>query len=129
MSDRTTVALVGIGGYGDSYLAALLNNLGRDHYDVVGVADCAPQQSKRLSQLRECRIPVYNDAADLLNEQAPDLVLLSTPIHLHAPQTLMALAAGSSVLCEKPAAATPRDVQRVCEAQERAGRQQPTLFG
>ncbi len=40
----------------------------------------------------------YRELLDL----SPDLVLVSTPVHLHREMTLAALEVGAAVLCEKP---------------------------
>src|SRR5688500_4677906 len=120
MSHRTTVALVGIAGYGDAYLAPLLQHADSGRYEIVGLVDRAPQRSQRLAEVAARSIPVYTDLADLLAEGAPDLVMMATPIYLHAPHTIMALNAGSNVLCEKPAAATLADARRMCAAQAQA---------
>ena len=120
MDGRTTVALIGIAGYGDTYLAPLLAGSARRDYRLVAVADPAPERSRSLSDLRERGIRVYENLDDLLAGYAPDLVVMASPIYVHARDTIRALAAGSSVLCEKPAAATAADVRRMCDAQQRA---------
>ena len=46
--------------------------------------------------------------------------MVDPPHHLHAEQTLAALAAGKHVLCEKPLATTPRDLQALTAAAKTA---------
>jgi predicted dehydrogenase len=47
-------------------------------------------------------------------------MLIVTPIHLHAEQTLFALRQGAHVLCEKPLAGSLDDAMRVVEAHQTA---------
>jgi len=67
-------------------------------------------------------VPVYATLEDFYREHRADLVVISSPIHLHADHTCTALAAGSHVLLEKPAAGSTADVDRMIAARDRAGR-------
>src|SRR5688500_11668800 len=118
MSSTVNVALVGICGYGASYLNALLDAGGEDPdeaFRLCAVVDPAASRSPRLAEVRERNIPVFSDLADLYAANSPrtDLTLMCTPIHLHARHTCLALAHGSRVLCEKPLSATAKDALRV----------------
>jgi predicted dehydrogenase len=126
MNATVDVALVGICGYGASYLNALLDAGGDDRDDafrIVGVVDPAAARSPRLSEVRERGIPVYAELADLYaaTKTRVDLTVTCTPIHLHAQHTCLALAHGSRVLCEKPLSATVEDAIRVEAAERRHG--------
>jgi len=46
----------------------------------------------------------YSDWRELLAREKPDLVSIATPVDLHHPMMLGALAAGAHVHCEKPTA-------------------------
>jgi predicted dehydrogenase len=121
MKTTVNVALVGISGYGHSYLGALLDAPADDGFNLVGVVDPHPQRCRRLGELRERGIPLFHDIESLYAD-APrvDLAMLATPIHHHAPQTCFALASGSSVLCEKPVGATPDDARQMLAAERSA---------
>ncbi|MGB7158292.1 MAG: Gfo/Idh/MocA family oxidoreductase [Tepidisphaeraceae bacterium] len=115
------VALVGISGYGESYVKALLDGPADDNFKIVGMVDPMPQRCRRLDEIiGRRRIPVHADLPSLY-AAAPakiDLVMMATPIHLHAPHTCFALSRGSNVLCEKPAGATVDDATRMLAAEE-----------
>jgi predicted dehydrogenase len=141
------VALVGINGYGGSYLNALLDGRGAGSsgqtgaggngngsgngngngsaidgtggYRLVGVVDPSAARSPRLPEVRDRGIPVHADLSSLYATTAVDLTLICTPIHLHASQSCTALAHRSNVLCEKPLAATADDALRVLAAERR----------
>jgi predicted dehydrogenase len=118
----TTVGLVGIGGYGDVYLRALLAEAPRPVTLVAGV-DPQPVRSAGSDELQRRGVPVFESLdAMYAGGVAPELVVLATPLQLHADQACAALARGSHVLCEKPMAATPADAARMIGARDRSGR-------
>lgn len=126
MSSSVNIALVGICGYGSSYLSALLDyrpadGNGSSPFRLVGVVDPAAGRSPRLAEIRERGIPVHADLAGLYSTTSVQLTMMSTPIHLHAPHTCTALARGSNVLCEKPLGATLEDALRVQDAERANG--------
>lgn len=59
---------------------------------------------------------------DALSDAAVDAVYVATPVGLHAPQTLAALAAGKHVFVEKPMALDYAESSAMTEAARRAGR-------
>ena len=124
MNPTVNIALVGICGYGGSYLNALLDRPeGDDGVRLAGVVDPGAARSPRLGDLRRRGIPVHPDLPALYGTAGPiDLTIISTPIHLHASQTRMALAGASNVLCEKPLSATVEDAISVVTAERRSGR-------
>ncbi len=121
MTDPIRVALIGIGGYGEVYLSALLDEPGGAECEVVGVVDPYPERCSRLPELAGRGIPVYELPASLFSDHAVDLTVISSPIQLHADHTCEALENGSNVLLEKPAAAVPAEVDRMIRTREGAG--------
>jgi D-xylose 1-dehydrogenase (NADP+, D-xylono-1,5-lactone-forming) len=51
-----------------------------------------------------------------------DVIYVGTPNHLHVPWTIKALEAGKHVLCEKPIALAPHEVDLIADACARTGR-------
>jgi predicted dehydrogenase len=58
----------------------------------------------------------YRDYRKLLDDKHVDVVLVGTPDHWHARQTIDAAAAGKDVYCEKPMTHTIDEARQVCEA-------------
>jgi predicted dehydrogenase len=58
----------------------------------------------------------------LLHSADVDIVYVPLPNSLHVPWTIRALECGKHVLCEKPLALAPSDVDRVADAASRSGR-------
>src|SRR5690349_15991681 len=123
MNRIVNVALVGISGYGESYVKALLDAPADDAINLVGMVDPMPQRCSRLDAIVQQRgIPVHAELESLYAASGDgiDLLMMATPIHLHAPHTCYALRQGSSVLCEKPVGATIEDAARMLQTEDRA---------
>ena len=123
MYDAATIALVGIGGYGSIYVSALLEANGKapDHRFAAAV-DPFPTLCDRLEELRGRQVPIYPSLEALYQHHRPELVVISSPFHLHAGQTIEALAHGSHVLCEKPMCVTVRQAEQMRRARDGAQR-------
>jgi len=65
---------------------------------------------------------VYTDYAAALASGDIDAVYICTPVSLHVPQAIAALAAGKHVLVEKPVGLNSPDAQRLAEAAARSDR-------
>ncbi|MFH1763914.1 MAG: Gfo/Idh/MocA family oxidoreductase, partial [Gemmatimonadota bacterium] len=117
-----TVVLVGIGGYGEVYLSALLDEPQGAQCRIVGAVDPRPDACSRLGEVEGRGIPVYPSLEAFYDRHEAELAVNSSPIHLHTEQTCLALEHGSHVLLEKPAAASTVDVDRMMEARDRARR-------
>jgi predicted dehydrogenase len=96
---------------------------GRGAGNLSGVAACATigalcdVDENRSGKTRE-KFPqakFYTDFRKLLDQKGLDAVVISTPDHMHAPPTLMALRAGLHVYCEKPLTHTVQEARLVAE--------------
>jgi len=117
---RAVVA--GICGYGASYVRALLTKGKRRRVELVGCVDPHGQDSALFGKLTRRGIEVFPTLAAFYERASADLAVLASPIHAHADQTAEALACGSAVLCEKPAAATIGEVRSMMAAAASAAR-------
>lgn len=109
------IGIAGVGGYGAYYMEFLLNNPYNRKFCLVGVVDPYVKQSKYEDEIMRRNIPVYDTIEEFYEENKVDLMIISTPIHLHKPQSQIAIENGSVVLCEKPTSALLSDVMLMQE--------------
>lgn len=96
-----SVLLIGIGGYGTTYLQELTEN-NDTAVKIAGVCDIMPDINERFPVLEQMQIPVYRTLEAFFEAQRADLAVISSPIHLHYEQVKICLRSGANVLCEKP---------------------------
>ena len=104
-SKRISLGCIGMGGQGtQANLRAFLNQADAQ---VVAVCDAYRSRAEKACVLvnqaygtQGCK--VTQDFRTLVGDPAIDAVVISTPDHWHVPMSLMALAAGKDVFCEKP---------------------------
>ncbi len=115
-----TVAMVALGGYGNTYLARLFGNGEHRGFRLVAGIDPNPKGCRYLDAFKELEIPIHPDLERFYASSSADLVVIAAPISLHLPFTRTALAHGSNVLCEKPVTATIQDALQMAAAEEAA---------
>jgi len=65
---------------------------------------------------------VFGDYRKLLEGDQADVVIVSTPVHLHEEMVVAALAAGKHVLCEKPLSNSAESCRRILACVRERGR-------
>src|SRR4026208_911817 len=98
------VALIGTGWYGKSDLFRLMQVA---PVDVLALCDVDKKLLNEAGDMvvqrnKKKRPELYGDYRKLLSEQKPDIVLIGTPDHWHALQTIDAVKAGAHVYVQKP---------------------------
>jgi predicted dehydrogenase len=106
---KQKVVLVGMNGYGEHYLEALLN---REDIVFAGIVEIHPEKSTLLEQVKQQEIPIFKTIEAFYQQNKADLAIIATPIHLHTEQAICALQHESNVLCEKPIFADMQDRDR-----------------
>lgn len=126
------VAVVGLGGMGNTHLRGLLRN---PNADVVAVCDNDPGKlrgelfgSKVDSYTSELgvadtgKIKRYSDFEQVLCDAEVDMIDLCVPTHLHAKMTCRGLQSRKHVFCEKPMGLNHKETARMIEAAEKSGK-------
>ncbi len=120
--DMVKIVLVGIGGYGASYVKELLSNSEKAEFEITGVVDPNAEKSPYYNDIINSGIKKYFSLTDFYAENSADLAVLSSPIYLHCSQVLTCLQNNSNVLCEKPLAGSLEDGLKMKEAAENSER-------
>lgn len=107
------VAVVGCGVIAPRHIEAYADT---DRTELVGLVDVDPDRARAFADCYGCP-NVYTSIMDLLIEQKPDVVSITTPPGTHADLTIAVLETGGSVLLEKPPCVTLADMDRVAEAE------------
>lgn len=119
---RITTLMVGVGGYGEVYLNELMNAERAKKFQLVGAVDPYADRSEYKEQLVKRGIPIYNSLEEFYRENEVELAIVSTPIHVHANQSIYCMQHGSHVLCEKPICATLEDANAMIETEKATGK-------
>lgn len=116
-----SVVMVGIGGYGAEYVAAL-DRLPLEKIRLTGAVDPFPTRSCAELGLSERQVPVFPSLEALFQAGCKaDLVVIASPIHHHISQSMLALNHGCDVLCDKPLGATIQEASALICAREASG--------
>jgi predicted dehydrogenase len=76
----------------------------------------------QVSDLNGDQPKTYNDYRELLEKEKPEIVLIATPDHWHALQTIAAVKAGAHVFVEKPTGHTVNESRAMLHAAKEGGR-------
>jgi predicted dehydrogenase len=87
---------------------------------VVGIA--GHDEQKAAETAAEWSIPHSTGDWRALLDLEPDLVLVSTPVDLHAPMVRAALEVGANVLCEKPFALDVPEAEELAQLARASGK-------
>lgn len=118
MSQSLKVGVIGVGGIAASHFPGWQAS---PHAEVIALSDPAAPILERVA--REQQITqTYDNPADLIANPDIDVVDICTPNMFHAPLAIAALQAGKHVLCEKPLAPTPADIDAMIAARDASGK-------
>ena len=138
-NDRIRVGFIGLGNRGSQLLRGFM---AQPDCEVVALCDVyEPYTSRDRSQvdpemiksIGEGLIPKmgeefptaptrHKDFRRLLEQKNVDAVVIATPDHWHAVQTIMAFDAGKDVYVEKPLTVNVGEGRKMVQAQQRTGR-------
>ncbi len=112
------VGVIGVGGIARTHMPGWQAS---PHAEVVAGADLVPEALERWGGAWNVN-RLETDAAAVIKDPDIDIIDVCTPNMYHADLSIAALEAGKHVICEKPLAPTPGDVQRMIEARDRSGK-------
>lgn len=118
---KTTLAIIGAGGYGDYCLGLLERFVDAETFCLVAAIDPFYEKIPRYEKLRAAGVPLYHTPEEFYAVSHAELVLIASPIHLHREQCIAAMRQGSAVLCEKPLAPLLQDVHAIGAVQQQTG--------
>jgi predicted dehydrogenase len=96
-------------------------------YEVAAVCDLDTARASALAA--DFGVPrIVPSLDELCRMEELEIIDICTPSHMHEEHTLQALAAGKHVICEKPVAGSLAAVDRLAEAEARAGRRVMPIF-
>jgi predicted dehydrogenase len=115
-NDRVRLGFIGVGNRGGQLLNAALKNA---DVEIVGLCDVyAPYLDRAQSRISR-PVAVYGDYRKLIERADVDAVVVATPDHWHALQTVDACDTGKDVYVEKPLSVTIVEGRRMVEAARR----------
>jgi predicted dehydrogenase len=113
------LGIIGQGRSGRDIHAEFLRQIPQK-FQIAAVADVLPDRAERARTEYGCA--AFTDYRQLLTQRDLDLIVNATPSHLHVPVTKEFLQAGFNVLCEKPLARQPAEVDELIASARRAGK-------
>ncbi|MFA5645842.1 MAG: Gfo/Idh/MocA family oxidoreductase [Candidatus Ratteibacteria bacterium] len=105
---KIRVGIIGQGRSGYFIHACSLKQL-KSKFQVVAVSD--PLEGRCDDAVKDFGCKAFTDYRKIFSlKKEIDLIVNASPSHLHVPISQEALNAGFNVLCEKPAASNPKDI-------------------
>src|SRR6187431_1326601 len=100
---KVTIALMGVRGRGRSLTEAFAQMPDVEIAYVCDVDETVVEPALKIIEgTGRKRPPVVTDIRRCLDDKAVDAIVMGTPIHWHAPGTILACGAGKDVYVEKP---------------------------
>ena len=136
-NEKLTFGHIGVGGMGGAHLRGIKSRMDRGEANIAAVCDVDERRLENASRMAGPQADVYRDYRYVIERDDIDAVVISTPDHLHAVQTVHAAECGKHVYVEKPACCTVEEGKAMIEACNRAkiavqvgsqGRSQPEAY-
>jgi len=118
-NERLVVGFIGMGGRGESLLKQAL---ALDAVSVAAFCDVDQKHLDKALSALEGKAAGCRDYRKMLDRKDIDAVVIATPDHWHALQTIDACRAGKDVYCEKPLSHNVVEGRAMVRAARRHGR-------
>jgi predicted dehydrogenase len=112
------VGVIGVGGIARTHMPGWEAS---PHAEVVAGSDISEAALQAWGE-RNGVTRLVTDSAELIDDPEIDIIDVCTPNNYHAPLSIAALNAGKHVICEKPLAATPREIHEMIAARDASGK-------
>jgi predicted dehydrogenase len=115
-NERVRLGFIGVGNRGDQVLDAFLRH---PDAEVVAISDLSAAYREFAADKAGTHPQLYQDYRQLLDRKDIDAVVIATPDHWHALQTIHACQAGKDVYVEKPLSLSVAEGRRMVHAVRR----------
>jgi predicted dehydrogenase len=115
-NDRFVVAHMGVGGMGGTHLRNMLTFQQENKVRIAAVCDVDDYRLEAARDQVGGDVAAYRDYRHIIERKDIDAVIIATPDHWHAVQTVHACQSGKHVYVEKPASVTVREGQAMVAA-------------
>ena len=115
-NSQFVIGQIGTGGMGGTHLNNLLRFQKEGKVRLAAVCDCDDNRLEAAWNNTKQQATPYRDYRYILERKDIDCVLIATPDHWHAVQTVHACQTGKHVYVEKPASVTVREGQAMVKA-------------
>lgn len=121
------IGMIGVGGMGTGHLRDLLEReMKGEQVQVRAVSDVYERRKKRAQsvakEIAQRDIDGYTNYMDLLARDDIQAVVIATPDHWHALNSIHAMEAGKDVYCQKPVTLTTEEAIEVRDKAAETGR-------
>ncbi|OHB70729.1 MAG: dehydrogenase [Planctomycetes bacterium RBG_13_63_9] len=118
-ADRIRLGFIGVANRGGQLLTAFLNH---SDAEVVALCDVHRPTLDKANKRLDGKAATYGDFRELIASDNVDAVVIATPDHWHAIQTIAACDAQKDVYVEKPLSITVHEGRRMVQAAQRNNR-------
>lgn len=115
---KARLALIGTGSRGMYHVNHLLQI---PHAEVVAICDIYQPHLDNAAKFYP-KAKQYKDYNDAIADPNVDGILISTPLHMHAPISIAGLRAGKHVFCEKSMARTLEQCREMYDTYKETGK-------
>lgn len=116
MNKSKGLVVVGYGGMGKQHIKKLKTV---SCITLKGVYDI---DSEKLKEAKADGLNIFQNWADVLDNDDVDIVLIATPNETHAPIAIEAMKFGKNVICEKPVTLNSDQLTKVLEVSRKTGK-------
>ena len=115
-NDRVRLGFIGVANRGGQLMTAFMKH---DDMEIVALCDVCESTLQKANARLDGKADTYGDFRRLIERDDLDAVVIATPDHWHAIQTIAACDAGKDVYVEKPLSITVHEGRRMVEAARR----------